>query len=149
MSPCNSLILSASCSPCLINEPCLADCIHIHVSKYTALLQIHTPEYFTSLVAGIARGAPAFLTGGNLVSISRSVVRAGSVSGFRGRGPVFWVNGGFSFTHAGNENHLGWVVWSKETITGVIPCCLANWFWKLPQRRVYYAWLGFLIKNPI
>lgn len=88
------------------------------MSKYTALLQIQTAEYFTSLAAGIARGAPAFLTGGIPVFISRSVACPGSASGFRGRGPVFWADGGFSFTHTGIENHLRWVARSKETITG-------------------------------
>lgn len=35
------------------------------MSKYTALLQIHTPEYFTSLAVGIARGAPLFWQAGS------------------------------------------------------------------------------------
>lgn len=35
------------------------------------------------------------------------------------------VRGGKVESHC-NENHLGWLMRSKETITGVIVCCLVN-----------------------
>lgn len=97
--------------------------------KYTALFWIHTPEYFTSLAAGIAAGPfdgqdvrsdfSAACAGSRLsvwvVTVMREHVAAEAK--VRERQSLL--------THS-DENHLRWVMRSKETIMGVILCCLAN-----------------------
>ena len=92
------------------------------------------PEYFTSLAAGIARGpfdsedlrcdVPVsavlrilFVCPGCYGNEEHMAAEA-KVRRRRGRcGKVY--------SHS-SENHLRLEMWTKETITGVILCCLAN-----------------------